>query len=119
MTTYVQHQFGKTPHIVREEYPNGAKKTECGKWFYSKSSFVPGVLPEREQDVVCAECRRKAAWRLGKKVYRRPTLRKGLSEAKRYKLRKEVKAQQEQQRLAAWNRAAGQIINAKEIVADE
>jgi len=105
MTTYVQHQFGKTPHIVKESWNDGMR-TECGKWFYSKSSFVPLVLPEREQDVVCAECRRKAAWRLGKKVYRRPTLRKGLSEAKRYKLRKEVQAAQERQRLAAWNKAA-------------
>jgi len=106
MTTYIQHMFGKTPHIVRDEYQDRGKRTECGKWFYPKSSFVPGVLPEREQDAVCAECRRKAAWRMGKKVYRRPTLRRGLSEAKRYKLRKEVQAAQERRRLEAWNKAA-------------
>ena len=103
---YIQHRFGMTPHIVRDEYPSGAKRTECGKWFYAKSSFVPGVLAEREQDVVCRECRRKAAWRLGKKVYRSPTLRRGMSEAKKYKLRKEWQAHLEQQKLAAWNRAA-------------
>lgn len=106
MTTYVQHKWSHVIHIVYREFPNEGVRTECGKWYYPSQSLTPGLGGEREQDVVCAECRRKLAWRLGKKVYSQPTLRRGLSEAKRYKLRKAQQAHLERQRLEAWNRAA-------------
>jgi hypothetical protein len=108
MTQYVQYRFSNSVHIVRETMPSGEHRTECGKWYHFNQSYLRGLEGHREQDLVCSECRLRAAARSGKKLYRSPTLRRGLSEAKRYKLRKEVQAVRERQRLAAWNRAAQQ-----------
>lgn len=103
---YVQHRFGLAIHIVREVRSSGKAITMCGKWYLPSSAFTPDLGGEREENVVCSECRWKAAAAVGKRVYSRPTLRRGLSEAKRYKLHKKIKAHQERQRLAAWNSAA-------------
>lgn len=108
MTTYVQHKQANQIHIYRETWTNGEIGTYCGKWYWPSMAFVPYVRGEREQDVVCPECRRKAAAAVGKKVYYRPTLRRGLSKAKQGKLNADavMREHRERQRLAAWNRAA-------------
>lgn len=103
--TYVQHKWSNTVHIVCE-WENATCHTYCGKFYHPSQSFTPDLSGKREENVVCYACRRLAAAAVGKKVYHRPVLRKGLSEAKRYKLRKEVRAAKERQRLAAWNKAA-------------
>lgn len=105
MTTYIQHKWANAIHIVREDFENAASQTYCGKWYWPTQAFTPDLRGEREENVVCSECRRLAAAAVGKRVYHKPTLRRGLSEAKRYKLRKEWQAHQERQKLAAWNRA--------------
>jgi hypothetical protein len=106
MTTYVQYRFSNSVHIIRETMPSGEHRTECDKWYHPKQSRLRGLEGHREQDIVCSECRSRAAARSGKKLYLSPILRRGLSEAKRYKLRKEWQAHTERQRLAAWNAAA-------------
>ena len=108
MTQYVQHKWANTIHIVRETWVSGEIGTHCGKWYWPSQAFTPDLRGEREEDVVCYECRRLAAAQVGKKVYSRPTLRRGLSEAKQRKLAPLFKAHAERQRLAAWNRAAQQ-----------
>ena len=106
MTQYVQYRDSNSVHIVRNQWENGTYHTQCGRWYVASMAYTPGLRGRREEDVVCAECRRIAAKLAGKKVYSKPTLRRGLSEAQRYKLRKEVQAVRERQRLAAWNAAA-------------
>jgi hypothetical protein len=106
MRQYVQHRDSNTVHIVRNQWENGTYDTQCGKWYVASMAYTPGLRGEREEDVVCYECRRKAAAAAGKRVYSKPTLRRGLSEAKRAKLRKAQQAHTDRQRLAAWNAAA-------------
>ena len=106
MTQYIQYRFANAIHIVRETWASGMHATQCGRWYHPAQSYTPDLHGEREQDVVCAECRRLAAAQVGKKVYSKPILRRVLSEAKRYKLRKAQQAHLDRQRLAAWNAAA-------------
>lgn len=106
MTTYVQHKWANTIHIVRDKRENGTYITQCGKWYVASMALMSDLRGEREEDVVCYECRRIAARLAGKRVYSQPRLRRGLSMAKARKLEPLVKAHQERQRLAAWNRAA-------------
>jgi len=106
MTIYIQHKWSNAIHIVRKDFENAASQTYCGKWYLPTQAFTPDISGEREEDVVCSECRHLAAAAAGKKMYSQPTLRRGLSEAKQRKLKPLIKAHQEQQRLAAWNRAA-------------
>jgi hypothetical protein len=108
MTQYVQYRFANTIHIIRETWASGVHATQCGRWYHPAQSHTLVLHGEREEDVVCAECRRLAAAAAGKRVYSRPTLRRGLSEAKRAKLRKAQQAHTDRQRLAAWNAAAQQ-----------
>jgi hypothetical protein len=108
MTQYVQYRFANTIHIIRETWASGMHATQCGRWYHPAQSYTPVLHGEREEDVVCYECRRLAAAQVGKKVYSRPTLRRGLSEAKQRKLAPLFKVHAERQRLAAWNRAAQQ-----------
>jgi hypothetical protein len=106
MTQYVQYRFSNSVHIVRDTMPSGMYRTQCGKWYHPNQSRLRGLEGHREQDLVCSECRSRAAAQSGKKLYRSPILRRGLSEAKRAKLRKAQQAHTERQRLAAWNAAA-------------
>jgi len=105
MTIYVQHKWSNTVHIVRNEWENATCRTYCGKFYHPSQSFTPDLSGEREEDVVCYACRRLAAAAVGKRVYSQPRLRRGLSMAKARKLEPLVKAHQDRQRLAAWNRA--------------
>jgi hypothetical protein len=106
MTQYVQHKWANLIHVVRNHWENGTYHTQCGRFYVASMAYTPGLRGEREEDVVCAECRRKAAWHLDKKVYFQPTLRHGLSKVKQRQLAPLFKAHAERQRLAAWNRAA-------------
>jgi len=106
MTTYVQHKWSRQIHVVSNHWEDGTFRTQCGRVYVASMALTPDLRGEREEDVVCAECRRLAAAQAGKKLYLQPTLRHGLSEAKRYKLRKAQQAHLECQRLAAWNAAA-------------
>ena len=106
MTQYIQHKRANTIHVVRDTWASGEIATYCGKWYWLTTAFTFDLRGEREEDVVCYECRRIAAAAAGKRVYSKPTLRRGLSKAKRYKLRKEWQAHTDRQRLAAWNAAA-------------
>lgn len=106
MTTYVQHKWANSRHIVHRSFENGSCLTFCGKFYTANQSFQPGLSSYREEEIVCAECRRRAAHAAGKKLYHQPSLRYGLSMAKRRHLDGALKAHQERQRLAAWNKAA-------------
>ena len=106
MTAYVQHKWANTVHIVRNDWENATCHTYCGKFYHPSQSFTPDLRGEREEDVVCYECRRIAARLAGKRVYRQPTLRRGLSKAKQRHLAGAIVAHQERQLLAAWNKAA-------------
>jgi hypothetical protein len=106
MTQYIQHKWANTIHIARDTWASGEIKTYCGKRYWPNTTFTPDLRGEREEDVVCCECRRKAAAAAGKRVYSQPTLRRWLPKAKRALLRKAHQAHTERQRLAAWNAAA-------------
>ena len=106
MTQYVQYSGSNQLHIVRNQWDNGTYHTQCGKWYVASMAYNPGLRGKREEDVVCAQCRHIAARLAGKKVYRQPVLRKGLSAAKQRKLMPLFKSHRERQRLAAWNAAA-------------
>jgi hypothetical protein len=106
MTAYVQYSGANLIHVVRNQWENGTYHTHCGRFYVASMALTPDLRGEREEDVVCAECRRLAAAQAGKRVYSQPTLRHGLSEAKQRKLAPLFKAHTERQRLAAWNRAA-------------
>lgn len=106
MTTYVQYKWANTIHIVRDKQENGTYITQCGKWYVASMALMSDLRGESEEDVVCYECRRIAARLAGKRVYRQPTLRRGLSKAKQRHLAGAIVAHQERQLLAAWNKAA-------------
>lgn len=63
MTTYVQHKWANAIHIVRDKRENGTYITQCGKWYVASMALMPDLRGEREEDVVCYECRRIAARR--------------------------------------------------------
>lgn len=102
---YIQHRWGNAIHIIREQARSGVYFTQCGKEYQPDQSYTPDLRGEREEDVVCFDCRQRAAVRVGKKVYRQPILQRRVSEAKRYKLQKALREYRDQQKLAAWKKA--------------
>jgi len=106
MTTYVQHKSSYQIHVVRNHWEDGTFRTQCGRFYVASMALTFDLRDEREEDVVCAECRRQAAAQAGKRVYFQPTLRRGLSKVKQRQLAPLFKAHAERQRLAAWNAAA-------------
>lgn len=109
---YVQHNSSYAIHIVRAAWENGTWHTQCGKWYIPSMAREVDLHGEREEDIVCRECRLMAAKVAGKKTYRVPELRRGLSKTKQRLLRNDVQAAIERQRLAAWNKAAQAVQDA-------
>lgn len=105
--TYVQHKWGKRVHVVHEASERMVE-TLCGVWYWTSMSFTPD-LHEREDKIVCGECRRIRAAMARKKLYERPVLRRGLSQAKQRLLSYGIKNFQERQRLEAWNKVARKV----------
>ena len=102
---FIQHRWGNAIHIIREQSLSGVYFTQCGREYQPAQAFTPDLRGEREEDVVCSDCRHRAAAQAGKKVYRQPILRRSVSEAKRYMLKNALREYQDRQKLAAWKRA--------------